>query len=76
VWPIVNSNYNCYCYIMLESLGRPQLRVLANVFGNLVVVWMVAILGTRDLLVLTANFVLAMISWRLAVKVEEILEEL
>ncbi|OGH18581.1 MAG: hypothetical protein A2868_02345 [Candidatus Levybacteria bacterium RIFCSPHIGHO2_01_FULL_40_15b] len=62
---------------MLElNLSRAQLRVLSNVFGNFVVVWIVAMFGTRNILVLTANFVLAIISWRLAVKVEEILEEL
>lgn len=62
---------------MLElNLSRPKLRVLSNIFGNFVVVWLIAMFGTRDAGTLTMNLVAAIVCWRLAVKVEESLEEL
>ena len=56
------------------EFDKPQLKVLSNIFGNLVVVWIATTLGTRSLLVLTVNIGLAIISWRIAVSIERLLE--
>ena len=55
---------------------RPQLRVVSAICANFVVVWLVAILATRDMLVLTRDIVLAILFWYLAIKAEERLENL
>lgn len=54
---------------------RVQLKVFSAVCSNFVVVWLVAFFGTRDFLALTANFILAIVSWYLAVKAETLAEE-
>lgn len=54
------------------KITRAQLKILAAVFSNFVVVWLIAMLGTKDSFGLTANFFLAILSWKLAVKTEEL----
>lgn len=49
------------------KLNRAQLKVLSNVCGNFVVVWLIAMLGTRNPASLTLNILLAIVSWKLAV---------
>lgn len=53
---------------------RPQLRVFSAVCGNFTAGWLATILVTRNWLVLIVDVLLAMVSWYLAVKAEEILE--
>lgn len=57
------------------ELTKPQLKVLANVFGNFVVVWIVAMFGTMDAQALTVNFILAILSWYAGISVEKELEK-
>lgn len=57
------------------ELKRPHLKVLSAVCSNFVVVWLIALFGTKDLLILTGDILLAMLSWYLAIKAEEALEK-
>ena len=52
-----------------------QLKVISAVSANFVVVWLVAMLGTADVLALTINLILAIVSWYLAIKAEETLKK-
>lgn len=52
------------------KLNRAQLKVLSNVCGNSVVVSLIAMLGTRNPFSLTANILLAILFWKLAVWAE------
>lgn len=54
---------------------KAQLKVFSAICSNFVVVWLVALLGTRDPFVLTANVILAIVSWKLAIKSEKLLDE-
>ncbi|OGH17930.1 MAG: hypothetical protein A2868_03865 [Candidatus Levybacteria bacterium RIFCSPHIGHO2_01_FULL_40_15b] len=60
---------------MLE-ISPAQLRFFSAVCANMVVVWIAAIPGTRDSLILTLDIVLAIVFWRLGVATEEILDRL
>lgn len=58
----------------LSYFTRPQLRIISQVFCDLAVVWLVALLGTQDLIVLTMNLVAAIVSLRIALVAEKQLE--
>lgn len=53
---------------------RAQLKVFSAVCSNLVVVWLIAMVGTRDIFILIFDITFAILSWYLAVKAEEALE--
>lgn len=53
---------------------RSQLRVFSAVCANFVAGWLAANFVTRDLWTLISNLIFAMISWKLAVAAEKILE--
>lgn len=55
--------------------SKPQLKVFSAVCSNLAAGWIVAMVVTRDPLVLTFNIVAAILFWQLAVKAESLLEE-
>ena len=57
-------------------LRNSHLRVLSAVCANLAAGWFVAIFATRDLLALTMDIVAVILSLYLAIKAEELLEEL
>lgn len=57
------------------TLRHSHLKVFSAVCSNLVVFWLVAILATKDILVLTTDIAFAILTWYLAVKAEEVLEE-
>lgn len=52
-------------------LTRAQLKVFSALCTEFVVVWVLAILGTRDLFILTTDLVFAIIFLVLAIKAEE-----
>lgn len=54
---------------------RSQLKVFSAICSNLVVFWLVATLATKDILALTTDIAFAILTWYLAVKAEEVLEE-
>lgn len=56
------------------NLSNAQIRVLSSVFSNLIIVWSLAMFGTRDPLLLTVNGILAILSWKAAVRLEEELQ--
>lgn len=56
--------------------SKAQLRVASAIFTNFVVLWLGSMLVTRDVTLLTIDFILAILSWYLAVKIEENLEKL
>lgn len=58
---------------MRVELTAPQLKVVSAVCSNFVVVWLAAMLGTRDPFTLTLNFLFAIVSVYLAIKAEEAL---
>lgn len=58
------------------ELRPSQLKVFSAICSNLTVFWLVTLFTTRDVLTLTVNILFAMLSWYLAVKAEDILEEL
>ncbi len=58
---------------MRVELTAPQLKVVSAIASNFVVVWLVAMLGTKDPFTLTLNFLFAMVSMHLAIKAEEAL---
>lgn len=53
------------------TISVAELKVVSAVFSNLVVVWLVAIFGAQDPLVLTRNILAGILSLYLAVKAEE-----
>lgn len=55
--------------------SRAQLKVSSAVCTNFVVVWIIAMFGTKDILTLTANGFAAIVALYLAIRAEEILEE-
>lgn len=57
-------------------LTRAKLKVFSAIFSNFVVVWLAAMLGTRDPFVLTLNFLFAIVSLDLAIKAEERAEKI
>lgn len=57
-------------------LTKPHAHVVSSVCSNLVVVWFIAILATHDLLTLIQDIIFVILFWYLAVRAEEILEEL
>ena len=57
------------------KLTRAQLKVFSAICSNMVVVWLVAIFGTKDVLVLTLDFFFAIVSLDLAVKAENLIEK-
>lgn len=52
-----------------------QLNVFSAVCSNLVVFWIAAIFATRDIFVLTGDIIGVILSWKLAVKAEDLLED-
>lgn len=58
------------------EFSRPQIRVFSSVFSNLTAGWLITLFVTKDLFVLTGNFLNVILSLYFAVKLEEILEEL
>ena len=56
-------------------LTRAKLKVFSAICSNLVIVWLVAMGGTKDLLILTVNLVFAIVSLDLAIKAEELSEK-
>lgn len=56
----------------IKLTGKSQLRVLSAVSSNFVVIWIIALLATRDFLTLTANLVCAIVGWYIASKAEEL----
>lgn len=56
--------------------GKAQLRVFSAVCSNLVAGWLLAMFASKDPIILTGNILFAIISRKLAVSTEEILEEL
>ncbi len=67
---------SCSCMELSISVSRAQLRVLSAIFSNFVVGWLFAILGSRDSGRMALDLALSLVFWYLAVKTEEILEEL
>lgn len=57
-------------------ITKSQLKVFSAVCSNMVVVLLTAITVTRDPGILTWDVLGAMMCWHLAVKTEEVLEEL
>jgi hypothetical protein len=53
-----------------------QLKVFSAVCSNLVSAWLVAMFVTSDPFALTANMFFVIVSWRLAVKAEQLLEDI
>ncbi len=51
-----------------------QVKVFSAVCSNLAAGWMATILITTNLNILTVNLLLAILSWKLAIKAEGILE--
>ena len=58
------------------KLTRSQLKVFSALFTEFVVVWVLAILGTRDLFILTIDILFAIIFLVLAIKTEEASEKI
>lgn len=58
------------------TITASQLKIFSAVCSNFVVFWLAAIVGTQDPFILTFDIIFAIVSWKLAVKAEEILEEL
>jgi hypothetical protein len=58
------------------KLTHAQLKVFSAVMSNFVAFWFAAILATKDIFVLTLDLIMAILSWKLAVKSEEVLEKL
>lgn len=54
---------------------RSQLKVFSAICSNFVVVWIVAAFVAKDIFALTIDIVFAILSWYLAIKAEEVLEE-
>lgn len=57
------------------TITKSQLKIFSAVCSNFVVVWLAAIVGSNDPFILTFDIISAIVSWKLAVKTEEILEE-
>lgn len=57
------------------AFSKAQLKVFSAVCSNFVVVWLVAMLGTNDIFVLTADIFLAILSWKAGIFCENLLEE-
>lgn len=57
------------------KLTRAQLKVFSVLCTEFVVVWILAILGTKDLFILTMDVVFAMMFLILAIKTEEASEK-
>ena len=55
----------------MDDLTIPQLKVISALSTNLVLVWLVAMIGTRDPMVLLLNFLAAIVSVYFATKAEE-----
>lgn len=55
---------------------RSNLKVASAVFSNLVAFWLVANIATTNSLTIISNLLYAIITWYIAVKAEEIAEEL
>ncbi len=58
------------------EVRQSHLKVFSSVCSNFVVFWLAGLFATSDFLALTMNILLAMLSWYLAIKAEDILEEL
>ena len=58
------------------EVTRPYLRVFSSIFSNLCAGWIFSIFIARNPLVLTGNILGAIVSLYLAIKVENLLEEL
>lgn len=58
------------------KLTRAQLKVISALCTEFVVVWILAILGTRDLFILTMDITFAIIFLVLAIKTEEASEKI
>lgn len=54
--------------------SRARLKVASAIFSDFVVFWLGNILINRNILVLTGDIALAIFSYYLAVKIEELLE--
>ncbi len=64
------------CYSnSVQKITKPQLQIASAVCSNFVVAWLGAMLLTRDPVALTMNFVAAIVSWKAAIRAEEILED-
>jgi hypothetical protein len=57
------------------ELTKAELRIISAVFANFVVFWIAALFITQNILTLTGNIIFATISWKFAVKAEELLDE-
>lgn len=58
------------------ELTRPQLKVFSAVSSNFIVIWIVAILATRDIWILIRDILLVILFWYAALRAEEALETL
>lgn len=56
------------------TITSAQLKMFAAVCSNLVVAFLLAILATKDVRILTTDIVGAILFWKLGVKAEGILE--
>lgn len=61
---------------MKFTLSTAQLKVASSVLSNFVVFWLGSMLVTRNVILLTADFILATLSWYLAVTIEKTLENI
>ena len=55
--------------------SRAQLKVFSAICSDFVVVWIIALFGTQDFVVLTFNIVAAILFWYLATKADELSEK-
>lgn len=55
---------------------KAQLKVFSAICSNFTVVWIAALFATQNIATLTTNIILVIVSWKLAVKAEDLLEEL
>lgn len=60
---------------MILRFTRAQLKVFSAVCSNFVVFWLGSMLTVRNNFILTLSLFFAIVSWDLAVRAEEILEE-
>lgn len=57
------------------QLTRAQLKVFSAVCSNMAVVWLAAIFGTKNFLILTLDFFFAIVSLDLAIKAEDLIDK-
>ncbi len=55
---------------IFSNLPKAHVKVLASIFSNFILVWVVAMLATSEPLVLTLNFAGVILSWWLAISAE------